>query len=54
MLPLRLRRDLASFAATIAHFVDHLTDRRPFETGPEDNLEALRIIEAPYEARSRE
>jgi D-apiose dehydrogenase len=39
----------ASYTAAIAHFVDRLADGRPFETGPEDNLETLRIIEAAYQ-----
>jgi hypothetical protein len=30
----------------IAHFVDRLADGGPFETGAEDNLEMLRIVEA--------
>ncbi|HET9369525.1 MAG TPA: Gfo/Idh/MocA family oxidoreductase [Vicinamibacterales bacterium] len=40
----------ASYAAAIAHFVDRLEDGRPFETGPDDNLETLRIVEAAYAA----
>lgn len=40
----------ASYAAVLAHFVDRLSDQRPFETGPEDNLETLRIVEAAYGA----
>ena len=40
----------ASYAAAIAHFVDRLADGRPFETGPEDNLDTLRIVEAAYAA----
>jgi len=38
----------ASYAAAIAHFVDRLEDGGPFETGPEDNLETLRIVEGAY------
>ena len=38
----------ASYTAAIAHFVDRLADGGPFETGPDDNLETLRIIEAAY------
>ena len=38
----------ASYTAAITHFVDRLADGAPFETGPEDNLETLRIIEAAY------
>ena len=37
-----------SYTAAITHFVDRLGDGKPFETGPEDNLETLRIIEAAY------
>jgi predicted dehydrogenase len=40
----------ASYAAAIAHFVDRLADDGPFETGPDDNLETLRIVEAAYAA----
>ena len=38
----------ASYTAAIAHFVDRLADGGPFETGPEDNLDTLRIVEAAY------
>jgi predicted dehydrogenase len=38
----------ASYAAAIAHFVDRLSDGGDFETGPEDNLETLRLVEAAY------
>jgi predicted dehydrogenase len=38
----------ASYTAAITHFVDRLADGGPFETGPDDNLETLRIIEAAY------
>lgn len=41
----------ASYADAIAHFVDRLADGGPFETGPEDNLETLRIVEAAYAGR---
>lgn len=40
----------ASFDAAIAHFVDRLADGRPFETGPTDNLETLRLVETVYTA----
>jgi predicted dehydrogenase len=40
----------ASYGAAIAHFVDCLAAGQPFETGPEDNLETLRIVEAAYAA----
>ena len=36
----------ASYAAAIAHFVARLADGAPFETGPEDNLETLRLVES--------
>ena len=39
----------ASYTAAITHFVDRLADGAAFETGPEDNLETLRIIEAAYQ-----
>jgi D-apiose dehydrogenase len=42
--------DRASYAAAIAHFVDRLADHAPFETGPEDNLGTLRIVEAACDA----
>lgn len=38
----------ASYRNAIAHFVDRLADGLPFETGPEDNLETLRLVEAAY------
>jgi predicted dehydrogenase len=38
----------ASYAGAIGHFVDRVTDGGPFETGPADNLETLRIVEAAY------
>ena len=38
----------ASYRAAIAHFVDRLEDGREFETGTQDNLETLRIVEAAY------
>jgi predicted dehydrogenase len=40
----------ASFDAVIAHFVDRLETGAPFETGPNDNLETLRLVEDAYEA----
>jgi predicted dehydrogenase len=38
----------ASYAGAMSHFLDRLADGGPFETGPEDNLETLRIVEAAY------
>ena len=38
----------ASYAGAIAHFVGRLADGAPFETGPDDNLETLRLVEAAY------
>ena len=38
----------ASYAGAIAHFVARLADGSPFETGPDDNLETLRLVEAAY------
>ena len=38
----------ASYLGAIAHFLDRLADGRQFETGPEDNLETLRIVEMAY------
>ena len=43
--------DLASYAATIAHFVESLRDGRPFETAPADNLRTLALVEAIYRGR---
>lgn len=40
----------ASFDAVIAHFVDCLETGAPFETGPADNLETLRLVEDAYAA----
>jgi predicted dehydrogenase len=37
-----------SFDAVIAHFVDCLENDAPFETGPDDNLETLRLVEHAY------
>lgn len=39
---------LASYAATIAHFVDALAHGHPFETEPADNLRTLALVEAVY------
>ena len=39
-----------SFDAVIAHFVDCLDTGAPFETGPSDNLETLRLVEDAYDA----
>lgn len=41
-----------SYAATIAHFLDHLEDRR-FETAPADNLRTLALVEAIYSGDNR-
>lgn len=38
----------ASFDGVIAHFVDCLESGAPFETGPDDNLETLRLVEHAY------
>jgi predicted dehydrogenase len=38
----------ASFDGVIAHFVDCLETGSPFETGPTDNLETLRLVEHAY------
>jgi predicted dehydrogenase len=49
-IPVDLRANYsASYAAAIAHFVDRLANGAPFETGPEDNLETMRIVEGAYE-----
>jgi predicted dehydrogenase len=37
-----------SFDGVIAHFVDSLLTGAPFETGPADNLETLRLVEHAY------
>jgi D-apiose dehydrogenase len=42
-----------SFDATIAHFVDCLESSAPFETGPADNLETMRLVEHAYWAAGR-
>jgi predicted dehydrogenase len=42
-----------SYAATIAHFIDRLDDGGPFETGPADNLETLRLVEDCYRLAGR-
>jgi predicted dehydrogenase len=39
-----------SFDGVIAHFVDCLDSGAPFETGPNDNLETLRLVEDAYKA----
>ncbi|OYV02018.1 MAG: oxidoreductase [Burkholderiales bacterium PBB5] len=51
--PAELRYDLAesyaaSYAATIAHFVDSLHRDSGFETSPADNLRSLALVEAAY------
>jgi D-apiose dehydrogenase len=38
----------ASYRSAIAHFLDRLADGKPFETGPEDNLQTLEIVETAY------
>jgi len=38
----------ASFDGVIAHFADCLETGAPFETGPADNLETLRLVEHAY------
>jgi len=38
----------ASFDGVIAHFIDCLETGAPFETGPVDNLETLRLVEHAY------
>lgn len=38
-----------SFDAAITHFVRSLSTREPFETGPADNLETLRLVEEVYQ-----
>jgi predicted dehydrogenase len=42
----------ASYIGVFTHFLDRLADGAPFETGPEDNLETLRIVEAAYHTGS--
>ena len=42
-----------SFDGVIAHFVDCLDSGAPFETGPSDNLETLRLVEDAYSAAGR-
>ena len=39
-----------SFDGTIRHLIDRLTDGMPFETGLDDNLETLRLVEDAYAA----
>lgn len=39
---------VAAYRDTIGHFLDRLDDGQPFETGPEDNLQTLRIVERAY------
>ena len=43
----------ASFDGVIAHFVECLETGSPFETGPADNLETLRLVEHAYWAAGR-
>ena len=40
----------ASFDGVIAHFVDCIETGAPFETGPDDNLRTLRLVEDAYRA----
>ena len=42
-----------SFDGVIAHFVDCLDTGAPFETGPDDNLETLRLVEDAYTVAGR-
>jgi predicted dehydrogenase len=42
-----------SYLGALTHFLDRLADGGPFETGPEDNLETLRIVEAAYRLGER-
>jgi predicted dehydrogenase len=37
-----------SYDAAIAHFLDCLDAKKPFETAPADNMETLRLVEAIY------
>ncbi|GLQ10427.1 NADH-dependent dehydrogenase [Devosia yakushimensis] len=37
-----------SYDAAIAHFLDCLNAKKPFETAPADNMETLRLVEAIY------
>ena len=39
-----------SFDGVIAHFVDCLETGAPFETGPDDNLQTLRLVDDAYRA----
>jgi predicted dehydrogenase len=43
----------ASFDGVIKHFVDCLDSGAAFETGPEDNLQTLRLVEHAYWAAGR-
>jgi len=38
----------ACFDAAIAHFIDRLLSGLPFETGPDDNLQTLKLVEDAY------
>jgi len=40
----------ASFDGVMAHFVDCVETGAPFETGPDDNLQTLRLVEEAYNA----
>ncbi|MBV9053469.1 MAG: Gfo/Idh/MocA family oxidoreductase, partial [Hyphomicrobiales bacterium] len=44
----------ASFDGVITHFVECLESGTPFETGPSDNLETLRLVEHGYWAAGLE
>ena len=43
----------ACFDAGIAHFVEKLLSGEPFETGPEDNLQTLKLVEDAYALASQ-
>lgn len=42
-----------SYSSTIAHFLDALEGGGPFETGPEDNLKTLALVEAAYSPHTK-
>jgi predicted dehydrogenase len=44
---------LASYAATIGHFVDAVRSGSAFETSPADNLKTLALVEAVYDCHER-
>ncbi|MEO8442578.1 MAG: Gfo/Idh/MocA family oxidoreductase [Betaproteobacteria bacterium] len=43
----------ACFDAGIAHFVERLRAKLPFETGPDDNLRTLKLVEDAYALAAR-